>query len=245
MIFNSILSQESLETLRNVIQINPKVFLNTYQDNVDKYKLKIVDLDIKLDLPDLIMPNLDGNFDLENSLIIGNSFSIITPSIAKDERLWTTLAFGHYSKYMSTRWPSNSLENHDLLRNCNNHYFGSTSRARWRDQGISRLWWTSFFASRVEGITNIQALEILYSNSELLNSFMGHPRTVNNIKVASSILKLLHEKYFEEKVKFDRKEFRRFMTLLDLRGGKLSFPSVSGPELDAIINECFDSSRKQ
>ena len=239
MTFDSILNFESLETLRNVIQLNPAVMLNTFDENVHKYGLKMINPGFELNLPKLLFPNLDSNYDLENSYEIGNALGEITPSIARDERLWVTLAFKNYSDYMSSRWPNTSNSNMDLLRNCNNHYFGFTSRSRWRDQGISRLWWTSFFASRIEGITKRQALEVLYSNSELLNSFMGHPRTVNNTRVASSILNVLHAKLFEEKLKFDRLAFRRFMTLLDLRGGKISLPSISGPELDAIVEECF------
>ena len=239
MIFNSILNFESLETLRNVIQLNPKIALNTFQENVEKFSLKTIELDFELNLPNLLIPNSDSNFDLENSYVIGNALSEITPSVARDERLWVTLSFNHFSDYMAERWPSNSTTNDKLLRNFNNHYFGSSSRARWRDQGISRLWWTSYFASRIEGITKREALEVLYSNSELLNSFMGHPRTVNNIRVASSILTLLHLKFLVEKMKFDRQAFRRFMTLLDLRGGKLSMPSIRSSELDAIVEEFF------
>ena len=235
-----VLSTQSLEQLRNVVRADDKFVLDSLEELVSRYSLSMIGSD--LELPKnfkLLSPVNDswtGNKDRENSELIQTLIPNLTRANATDERFWVTLAFREALDYSVSRWGGDDLDHKQIL----NHWFAPTSRSKWRDHSVARLWYVSSFAAGLEGISLKDSLDVLYSNSELLNSFLGRPRTTASNRVASKILLMLHSKgRVDGVVSFDRNKFRALMKELDLRAGSIQINALGDKDFNDFFDDLF------
>ncbi len=242
-----ILNEESLERIRNIAKENGYLALFDLNSLVREHDLHLItspydfDSEVELLIPE--SNSWDKNYDKENAIKIFNALPNFLPIHAADERFWVSLAFGKYFEYAKRRWGVDDTKSKDLSQLILNHWFCPTSRSRWRDHAISRLWWVGYMANSTPGLTSKEVLDVLYLNSELINSFLGHPRTTSSIRVSSALLSLLHSKYLDSnRVAFNRNNFRQLMHLIDLRSGKLHLDAISDLQLDKLLLGCFNES---
>ena len=183
-----VLSTESLEQLRNIILQDKDFVLEPLEQLVERYSLRMTNSDLdrpeNLTLHSPVNTSWSGNMDRENSELIHGLFPKLTRAQATDERLWVTLAFREGLEYSVLRWGGDDIDNKKILL----HWFAPSSRSKWRDHSLSRLWYVSSFAAGLEGVSFKSALDVLYSNSELLNSFLGRPRTTASNRISSKII---------------------------------------------------------
>ncbi len=244
-----ILNEESLERIRTIATENGYSALFDLKSLVNEYDLRLITSPYNFDSKvELLIPESNSwekNYDRENSMRIFNALPNFLPIHAADERLWVTLAFGNYFEYTKQRWGADDTKSKDLSKLIINHWFCPTSRSRWRDHAISRLWWVGYFANSTSSLTCEEVLDVLYLNSELINSFLGHPRTTSSNRVSSALLSLLHRKYVDSKsTAFNRNNFRQLMHLIDLRSGRLHLDAISDLELDKLLLDCFNESHR-
>jgi hypothetical protein len=237
-----VLSTQSLEQLRNIVLLDDKFVLEPLEELVSRYSLNMVNADLQLPKNfNLLNPENDswtGNKDRENSELIQNLIPNLSRANATDERFWVTLAFREALEYSALRWGGDELDNKRIL----NHWFAPSSRAKWRDHSVARLWFVSSFATGLEGISLKDSLDVLYSNSELLNSFLGRPRTTASNRVASKIVSILHSKCRVDGVlNFDRSKFRTLMKELDLRSGSIQVNVLADKDFNDFFDEIFHS----
>lgn len=235
-----VLSSESLEQLRNIVREDKKFVVEPLEDLVDRYSLSMINSELelpkKLKLKSPVSDSWDGNMDRENAGAILGLLPSLSRANATDERFWVTLAFREALEYSVLRWGGDKGDNKIIL----NHWFAPSSRSKWRDHSVARLWYVSSFASSLEGISHENALDVLYSNSELLNSFLGRPRTTASIRVASKLIKLLHEHQSKsENFYFDRLKFRTLMKEIDLRSGMVMVNALEVSEFHEFFDEMF------
>lgn len=237
-----VLSTQSLEQLRNIVRTDEKFVLEPLEELVTRYELSMVNSELQLPKNlNLLLPANDSwseNKDRENSELVHSIIPNLTRANATDERFWVTLAFREALEYSVLRWGGDEVDNTKIL----NHWFAPTSRAKWRDHSVARLWYVSSFASGLVGISMKDSLDVLYSNSELLNSFLGRPRTTASNRVASKIILLLHvNSRVDGVLNFDRKKFRAFMKELDLRTGSIQINALGEKDFDDFFNDIFKS----
>lgn len=237
-----VLSTQSLEQLRNVVRTDEKFVLEPLEELVSRYSLSMVNSELQLPKNfKLILPTNDswsGNKDRENSELVHSLIPSLTRANATDERFWVTLAFREALDYSVLRWGGDEVDNTKIL----NHWFAPTSRAKWRDHSVARLWFVSSFAAGLEGISLKDSLDVLYSNSELLNSFLGRPRTTASNSVASKIISTLHSKGRVDGVlNFDRNKFRALMKELDLRAGSIQVNALGEKDFNDFFDDIFNS----
>lgn len=237
-----VLSTQSLEQLRNIVRADEKFVLEPLEELVSRYSLSMISSDLELPknfkLFSPVNDSWSGNKDRENSELIQSLIPNLARANATDERFWVTLAFREALDYSVLRWGGTEIDNKKIL----NHWFAPTSRAKWRDQSVARLWYVSSFASGLEGISLKDSLDVLYSNSELLNSFLGRPRTTASNRVASKIITLLHNKNRVDGVlNFDRDKFRALMKELDLRAGSIQINALGEKDFNDFFDDIFES----
>jgi hypothetical protein len=230
-----------LEQLRNIIREDKNFVLEPLEDLVARYSLSMIGSELELPrdfkLQSPVSDSWDGNMDRENAASILELLPSLSRANATDERFWVTLAFREALEYSVLRWGGDKGDNKIIL----NHWFAPSSRSKWRDHSVARLWFVSSFASSLEGISHENALDVLYSNSELLNSFLGRPRTTASTRVASKLLGLLHEHQDESaNFNFDRVKFRALMKEIDLRSGLVMVNALEDPEFNHFFNEIFE-----
>lgn len=230
-----VLSTQSVEQLRNIVRKDEKFVLEPLEELVARYSLTMVNSDLELPkdfkLESPVNQSWNGNKDRENAELIQALIPNLTRANATDERFWVTLAFREALNYSVLRWGGDEVSNKLIL----NHWFAPTTRARWRDHSVSRLWYVSTFASGLDSVPLNIALDVLYSNSELLNSFLGRPRTTASNRVSSKIISLLHQKGF------DREKFRLLMKEIDLRSGLINLNALEDSDFDAFFHDLFAS----
>jgi len=244
-----ILNEESVECIRTKATENGYSALFDLNSLVLEHDLRLItspyDFDSKVELLIPESNSWDKNYDRENAIRIFNALPNFRPIHAADERIWVSLAFGNYFEYAKRRWGADDTKSKDLSQLILNHWFCPTSRSRWRDHAISRLWWVGYIANSTPSLTCEEVLDVLYLNSELINSFLGHPRTTSSLRVSSALLSLLHGKYFDSKpTAFNRNNFRQLMHLIDLRSGRLHLDAISDLELDKLLLDCFNESHR-
>lgn len=239
------MSSESIEKLRNIIKYSNSFEIVDFEKLVAKYDLKLVsssyqvDVDLNLLLPD--GADWELNNDKPNSLLVYRALPNLTVGLSTDERLWTTLAFGLWANYCKARWMKSENDTKSIL----NHWFAPTSRSRWRDHCVSRLWTVGHFSHSIPGMSATQVLEVLYWNSDFINSFLGRPRTTSSRKISGIILHLLHKEVSTlDKSGFKREEFRDFMKEIDLQGGKRDFDLIPSSDLEYLITKIFEEKYK-
>jgi len=237
-----VISSSSLEELRNIVLVEKSFTLQPLEELVSRYSLTLAETEIEVESDfSLILPLNDswsGNMDRENSLLIQSVLPGLSRAAATDERIWVTLAFREAFEYSVIRWGGGKNDNKHIL----NHWFAPSSRSKWRDHSVSRLWYVSSFASNLEGISLDDALSVLYSNSELLNSFLGRPRTTASNRVASKIILLLLDKgHGSPENRFDRDKFRALMKEIDLRTGSMKINALSKMEFEDFFNGLYES----
>jgi hypothetical protein len=235
-----ILNDNSLEEIRIISALNSISVYKPLSDLIADHNLNVVESEYLI-APNisLLMPegnNWEENKDRENALILYRALDNFKVSYASDERFWVTLAFGEFFEYSKKRWQPVNDSKEEIAKSLRNHWFAPTTRSRWRDQSISRLWWVGHFAHSIPGLATDRVLDVLYLNSELLNSFLGHPRTISSKRLSAILLNLLHDYYFDHPKKtFNRNQFRLWMHFIDLRGGKVNFDTLQDDDLRAEI----------
>lgn len=235
-----ILSDNSLEEIRTISALNPISAYKPLSELIDENNLNLVESEYLM-APDisLLIPegnNWEQNKDKENALILYSALRNFKVSYASDERFWVTLAFGKFFEYTKKRWKPVDESEEEIAKSLRNHWFAPTSRSRWRDQSVSRLWWVGHFAHSIPGLQADKVLDVLYLNSDLVNSFLGHPRTISSKRLSAALLNLLHENYFSHSKKgFNREQFRLWMHLIDLRAGKIHFDTLQDEHLRAEL----------
>jgi hypothetical protein len=237
-----VLSTQSLEELRNIVRTDDDFILEPLEELVSRYSLNMISSD--LELPKnfkLFSPENDtwtGNKDRENSELIQTLIPNLTRANATDERFWVTLAFREALEYSVLRWGGDDVDNKKIL----NHWFAPTSRAKWRDHSVARLWYVSSFAQGLEGLSLTDSLDVLYTNSDLLSSLLGRPRTTASNRVASKIISTLHSKgRVNGVINFDRNRFRAFMKELDLRAGSIQINALGDKDFDDFFDDIYGS----
>jgi hypothetical protein len=236
----AVLSSESVRRLKAEVSSGElEWFISQPLDQiVNRLSLKYVDTAYKINGSlSLEFPSgfsQDQNRDYENCLHILKILPTLTPADATDDRLWVTLSFGKFAKYLQCRWLSrNSGER--LRQDVLNHCFATGIRGRIRDNGVSRLWWMGYIACQVSGLTPDEVFEVLFKNSDYRSSLLERNSTTNSIGVLSAILTITKMTGFE----YDRDAFRSFMKHVNLLGGRRNLASMREADLVDLLTPLY------
>lgn len=190
--------------------------------------------------PKLRLPVGKDNFDKENAATLYGALSDLTPVEAADERIWVTLALGEYREYLSARWPKSTKV--EFSAHLDNHVFATTSRNRFRDQAIARLWWIARFIERNFSGETDKAYAVFFNlDSDVLTSYLGRPNLVAVPHVARAVVDVAHKAFIskESSVSYDRDSFRDFLKDLDLENGRQLVSHKNSELIRSQVEETF------
>jgi hypothetical protein len=252
-----ILDEDSFSTLHKQVAEDPSSLLTAslkvekFDILASKFDLNLVDSTYRIDTSaKLTLPkgkSWDVNADRENAEIIYAALPGLTPTQATNGTLWASLCFNQFQTYVNARWefvtpkePKNlEKASGNYLRE---HWFANSARGRWRDNGVARLWWMSFYANSFEGLPFKTVLDTICLDSDLLGSLLGRPWTANNRVVSKHLISELRSLYFQiDSPKFSRAAFRRTLIDLDLRAGKYLLAALDEDAIQKLVKEIFQS----
>lgn len=230
------LSYSEVTKLQGNIDNNLRIYTDGTKDfsgKIDANAIKLtVNAKIASDLAKKIkIPTNQDDYDAHNSVLVYESIEML-PMHACDERIWIYLSHFNLRHYVLARWPIKKPEKQG--KHIRTHYFVHGRRGLLRDNGISRLWWMGYIASRSKKFdTPEKALDILCFESDVRAGFLERNLSMNpdvfdavvsrlerDYKIVQKGIKAGKKK--SEIVKgtlLQREKFRDFMKSLNQIGG--------------------------
>lgn len=236
------LSTEGLEKLRTLKDLDAqKIWRGTLEELVGDPSQDLVETRfLENKFPKLLLPVGKDNFDKENAATLYSALRDFTPIEAADERIWVTLALGEYRDYLTARWPKSPKV--EFSAHLNNHVFATTSRNRFRDQAIARLWWIARFIERNFSEETEKAYAVFFTlDSDVLTSYLGRPNLVAVPDVARAVVDVAHKSFISpmSAVSYDRDRFRGFLKDLDLENGRQLVSHKNSELIRSQVEETF------
>jgi hypothetical protein len=230
----TILTSESLEKLRNAVVGNSQLVRKNLSELVAELELTTVEHAATIDTDLVLDPKQTA--DIPNMIALAAAINGLTPELATDERIWVSLAIGQFHDYTYARWGGKAKTDDGLLAFWKLHVLASSTRNRWRDHAVSRLWWMHRYASMLQP-NNVQAaLEMLLIEIEFISALLSKPSVSTNLPLAQAILQVAQDEILKKKsLKYNRGGFRAFVRELDLIAGRRLLSSLSVGALTPII----------
>ena len=246
----NVLTLESLDKLRDFIKKDPEFKV------VASYDLEDLEADLNLSFVNLEVEALDGGLpelevknvqpqnlagtDVENAPIFFDALSSLSPAQAADERIWTTLAIGHYAEYTRSRWRLIPEEDKKARNWILAHWLcGSANRSKFRDNSISRLWWMGRIAHSIPGWTPREVSEVMITNTDYRQQLLDRTSSFTATGVAKAVLELSRE-IDKSGAPLSREEFRHVMKEINFVAGKSNLAVLSPRQLIDMFRPIFD-----
>ena len=150
---------------------------------------KLQDIGIKVDSSKL--KNLSGQSqnEVQDSCILYQAISGMTPSLAAQGNVWVVLSHTKLLSYGRKRW----LEGKENpIREIKKHFLSLTPGTLRDDHVASRLWWNAYLASRIAGTDDIslikETLKLFFRTTDTRQSSIERPSTFGDVYLARLIL---------------------------------------------------------
>lgn len=201
-----------------------------------------IPLSVDADLSDLSRLAVDGTpaSEIENSLIVGRMLGHISPSIARENRLWVRMSHVEGLIYARGRWISNSATDEKCSAEIKKHFFASTLTACRDDNAISRLWWNYHIAKNIDSGNLRSVLGCILHRADIRLSFIERSGMASRPSFARGVVRLLSS---EKDLLDGERLFREFMKKINLDGAGLAFEVMPDVRVDALMRKCLDKVR--
>ena len=246
----NVLTLESLDKLRDFVTDSPdfRGHISTSLEDLElELGLAFVQLDLgplEEDLPELVMdevaPKDLSSTDVKNAPNFFESLSHLSPAHATDERIWTTLALGHYAEYTKYRWQSVPKIDKRARNWITAHWLcGAGNRSKFRDNAISRLWWMGKIACSIPGWTSQEVAEVMITNTDYRQQLLDRTSSFTATGVAKAVLELSSEIKKSGK-ELTRDGFREVMMEINFVAGKSNLAVLSSRQLIELFKPIFE-----
>lgn len=188
--------------------------------------------------------------DVENSLLIWEKVKI-SPRVAREARLWVVLSHGVGLEYVRARWPLDS-ENHSVNvgKIKNKFLVVDDKRGIDRENAISRLWMSSYVASKVSSLPLEQALSVLLNQTDFREGLIGRPTVLKSVRTLNAVMSTAKRILIDENdpAFFARKknkgQYRSWLEEINLEGGTKLLDGLSDTQLTKLVNDLADAERR-
>jgi len=221
----------------------------TILDNVERYREgNFFDLEAKGDwrIPLSIDSDVDalsqlklGNSpedEVENSLLVGHSLSGLTPTLARENRVWLRLSHIECLEYSRQRWLTPNADSEKMRDDIKKHFFASTLTGCRDDHAISRLWWNHHIAKQIMPEDPARALKVILARADIRLNFLERPGLAARPSLGRGIVCALET---NDVLLKQEDPFRNFMKTLNLLGAGIAFEVWSNDAIKQFMNRCF------
>jgi hypothetical protein len=219
------INDTGLSLLTANVEANQSAYLTgDFDDFFEDNKAKLQDVGLKIDHS--MLDNLSGQSkdEVDDSCILFEAISGMTPSLAARGNTWAFLSHTALHAYGKKRWLDGKT---DPIREIKKH-FASFSPAVMRDDHVaSRLWWNSYLASRIAGSDDIseikKTLKLFFRTTDTRSASIERPTTFGDVDLARLILE--HVKNTPSLA--DQLSYREFMVKINFEGNGLKFSEMT------------------
>lgn len=179
--------------------------------------------------------------EVENSMLVHAALSGMTPSLAREERIWVRLTHLKCLDYSRSRWlagkPDNALEK--LVAE---HFFAGTLTSMRDDNAIARLWWNAHIAAICCPEDPEKALKLILKRADIRSNFVERTRTVSRPVLARGLIRVMDS---DPWVTSTEDSFREFMKVMNRDGGGILFEVLGDQRVDDFMHRCSERAQQQ
>lgn len=221
-------------------------------DNLDRYRNgDFLDLEAKGDwrIPLSIDADVGALSDLrhgvsaenevDNSFLVGKSLSELTPTVARENRVWLRLSHIECLEYSRRRWLTLGASDEKLANEVRKHFFAATLTGCRDDHAIARLWWNYHIAKQIMPENPYRALKVILARADIRLNFLERPGLAARPQLGRSIVCALerHDVLLKQET-----AFRNFMKTLNLLGAGIAFEVWNDDEINRFMDRCLGES---
>ena len=198
-----------------------------------------IPLSVQVDLELLsgLMPERGQEAEVRNSMLVGRALAKLTPSLARENRIWIRLSHIEGIEYSRRRWVADVPEA-KLAQAVRVHFFAPTWTGCRDDHAISRLWWNHRIASMLMPEAPEDAMTLMLSTADIRANFIERPRVGTRLPLARGIIGELRD---NEPLRTSEFRFRQFMKLLNAQGAGQYVEVWSAQKINEFVRKCADS----
>lgn len=177
--------------------------------------------------------------EVENSLLVGRSLSELTPTVARENRVWLRLSHFECLEYSRQRWLTLNADDEKLADEIRKHFFASTLTGCRDDHAISRLWWNHHIAKQIMPENPARALKVILARADIRLNFLERPGLAARPLLGRGIVCALERNDVLVK---QEDPFRNFMKTLNLLGAGIAFEVWSDDAINRFMDRCLCAS---
>lgn len=175
--------------------------------------------------------------EIHNSIVVGETFGSLTPTLAREDRLWTRLSHVECLEYSRSRWPLAGNNNH-LENYIKKHFFARTLSGCRDDHAISRLWWNYHISKLAIPDDPRRALGSLLALADIRQAVVERARMGARQVLLREIVVMLDDP--KTGFKNNIEVFREFMKIINLRGAGKIFEVMPEKKVKSFMSQCLD-----
>lgn len=189
-----------------------------------------------LDLLDDLIPDNGPEAEVRNSILVGRALADLTPSLARENRIWVRLSHVEGLDYSRRRWLT-GVPQAKLAQTIRTHFFASTWTGCRDDHALSRLWWNYRIASMLTPDEPKAALELLLSRADLRANFIERPRIGARLPLSQAIVNELRN---NDGLRSSEATFRKFMKALNARAAGHYVEAWASDRVADFVSACAE-----
>ena len=246
-----ILKLESIDKLRKFVKESEEFELITeasFQDIIEQLSLETIELKIAaFDQSNFCL----GYSDVNSSSVSGSDvilspkfykeFESLSPALATDERLWTTLALGRFNEYTRARYANIPIEDAKRRNWILAHWLcGNSNRNKFRDNSISRLWWMGRVSYSIPGWSAEKVAELMIPDTDFRLQLMDRTSSSTALNVSKAILQIKHDLKLSGR-ELKREQFRLAMKEINFIAGRTNLAILSDTQVAEVLTPIFNN----
>lgn len=174
--------------------------------------------------------------EIENSLTVGHALGQLTPTLARENRIWVRLSHIESLEYSRKRWLDENMNDEKLAKSIAKRFFAPNLRGSRDGHAISRLWWNHHIAKQIMPDNPARALKKMLARADIRLNFLERPGIAARPVLARGIIRALEN---NSTLLNGEKLFRRFMKALNLRGAGVVFEVWDEGRVDELMFACL------
>jgi hypothetical protein len=178
--------------------------------------------------------------EIKNSLLVGDVLSRLTPTLARENRIWIRLSHVECLEYSRKRWLQVDMEDDALADAVSKHFFAPTLTACRDDHALSRLWWNHCIARQLVPDAPEQALKVILARADIRLNFVERPGIAARPTLGRGIVRALEK---NPALLAGERLFQMFMKTVNLRGAGIMFEIWGDNRIDQFMDACFKEAR--
>lgn len=235
--------QEVADSLKGAIAENLDRYLSgDFADLESRGDWRIpLTIDADLDSFQALSHDSGSQVEIANAELVGKALGGLTPSLARENRIWVRLSHVECLEYSRARWLAGETREDVLVKSIQKHFFATTLTACRDDHSIARLWWAYRIAKQAMPEEPRRALGLILARADIRLNLVERPGIGARAKLCAGVLRLLER---DDAFRDSEPEFRLFMKWLNLLGAGIAFEVWGAEAIDRFLEGCLRAVRQ-